>query len=266
MHARRHHRQASLLATLLAGMLILAGAIPTFAGDTRSVFVGSPGTGGGDGVLTFTPVSVGGATKTDVRVANDSNATMNKTTLSIGVAPAPNLPEGVTILAIFGPDRTATNCPIAADQKSATCSFGNVAPGKEKNVSVLFRIGTAGDKAISMTVKVKETVNDNGANKDTFTALGTAAVDAASCDAVSTYTRPNVAETVTTEASGCFPQSTTINIPGLTNGTEVRIAEVSDDSCVAGLDCFGAASTANINGGDPVKLVWTVAWSTASSI
>jgi hypothetical protein len=259
----RRHR-ASLLATILSGAMLLAGAIPAFAGDTRNVFVGSPGTGGGDGVLTFTEVSTGGATKTDVRIANDSNATMNKTTLSIGIAPADFLPAGVTIKAIFGPDRTATNCPIAADKLSATCSFGNLAAGKEKNISVLFGISTPGDKAISMTVKVKETVNDNGANKDTFVAAGTAAVNGASCDAAATYTQPNTAETVTTEAAGCFPQSTTLKIPSnLTNGAEVQIGESTDAACDTGYTCFGAASNANVNDGAPVKLEWTVTWSTS---
>ena len=125
-----------------------------------------------DGSLTFTKVSTGGATKTDVLISNDSNATMNKTTLSVGTFPAPALPAGVTIKAIFGADATATNCPIAADAKSATCSFNNLASGKQKNVSILFGIATAGDKAIELAVKVKETVNDNGANKDTFPAIG----------------------------------------------------------------------------------------------
>ena len=263
MDARRHRRQASLLATILAGMLVLAGAIPAFAGDTRNVFVSSPGSA--DEVLTSTPVSTGGATRVDVRIFNDSNATMNKTTLSIGTFPAPALPAGVTIKAIFGADKTATNCPIADDQLSATCSFGNVAAGKEKNVSVLFGISTAGDKTIEVAVKVKETVNDNGANKDTFKAIATVDVDDASCDAVSTYTKPNTAEVVST-AQGCSDtQSTELTVPGLTNGAAVKIGEVTDASCdtASGYTCFGAASTANVNNGATVKLVWTITWSTS---
>lgn len=259
MDARRH-RQASLLASILAGMLILAGAIPTFAGDTRNVFVGSPGAA--DGALTSTQVSTGGATRIDVRIVNDSNATMNKTTLNIGTFPAPVLPDGVTVKAIFGADAGA-NCPIATDKLSATCSFGNLASGKQKNVSVLFGVATAGDKTIEVSVKVKETVNDNGANKDTFSAIANVDVDGASCDAVATYTQPNTAETVTTDATGCTPQSTTLAIPGLTTGAEVQIGEVTDATCASGLTCFGAASTASVNRGAAVKLVWTITWQTS---
>jgi hypothetical protein len=250
-----------LLAAILAGTLVLVGAIPTFAGDTRNVFVGSPGAD--DGALTSTQVSTGGATRIDIRIANGSNATMNKTTLSIGTFPAPALPAGVTVKAIFGADATASNCPIAADKLSATCSFGNLASGKQKDVSVLFGVSTAGDKTIEVAVKVKETVNDNGANKDTFAAIANVDVDGASCDAVATYTQPNTAETVTTDATGCTPQSTTLAIPGLTNGAEVQIGEVTDASCASGLTCFGAASTASVNRGAAVKLVWTITWQTS---
>jgi hypothetical protein len=262
-----NRRKASLLATLMAGVLLLATAVPALAGDTRSVFVGSPnadGSPGVDGSLTFTKVSTGGATKTNLLISNDSNATMNKTTLSIGTFPAPTLPEGVTIKAIFGADATATNCPIAADARSAICSFNNLASGKQKNVSILFGIATAGDKAIELAVKVKETVNDNGANKDTFVAKATAAVDGASCDSVATYTAPNTADSVSTEAEGCVPQSTKLDIPGLTNGAEVQVGEEADSSCATGLTCFGIASTATVNNGGAVKLVWTITWSSAT--
>ena len=258
-----NRRKASLLATLMAGVLLLAGAVPAFAGDTRSVFVGSPGAD--DEVLVSTPVSTGGATRVDVRIFNDSNATMNKTTMSIGAFPAPVLPAGVSIKAIFGADASGTTCKIAEGDLSATCAFGNVASGKEKNVSILFGISTEGDKTIEIAVKVKETVNDNGANKDTFKAVATVDVDAASCDAVATYTKPNTTEVVST-ATGCSDtQSTSLSVPGLLNGAEVQIAEVTDADCdtAAGYTCFGAASTAIVNDGAPVKLEWTVTWSTS---
>ena len=185
--------------------MLLAAAVPAFAGDTRNVFVGSPGAA--DETLIFTPVSAGQATKTDVLIRNDSPSTMNKTTLSIGTFPAPALPAGVTVATIFGADAGA--CSIAANKLSATCDFGNLRSGQSKNVSIIFGITNGGATQIKLAVKVKETVNDNGANKDTFLPSANLDVAPASCDAVMTFAAPGQARKVTTDnGTGCTPQTT----------------------------------------------------------
>src|SRR4051812_37650340 len=61
-------------ALLVAGLF--AGAGTSLAADSRNVFFGSPGTTA-PGSLTFTGVTVGGATKTDVRLENKASGTLN---------------------------------------------------------------------------------------------------------------------------------------------------------------------------------------------
>lgn len=260
---RTRRRRESLAAALLSGALLLAAAVPAFAGDTRNVFVGSPGAA--DGTLVFTPVSAGQQTKTDVLIKNDSQATMNKTTLSIGTFPAAApLQAGVTVEGKFGADSGA--CTIAADKGSATCDFGNLRSGKSKSVSFIFGIANAdprdGQPDIDIAVKVKETVNDNGANEDTFHATADLTVAAAGCDSVATFLAPGQAKRVTTaNANNCPGQTTEIDIPGLPNGTTVSVAQVADPSCPAsGKSCFGSNSAADINDGNPVALVWSITW------
>lgn len=240
------------------GLLAASLAAPVLGADTRTVFVGSPGTGGGDGVLVLSPVSAGQATKTDIRIANDSAATMNKTTLLIGTAPAPALPAGVKVFGAYGPNGSA--CTVAAAGASVTCSFGNVRSGTARNVTIVFEVASAGSVTIDAAVKVKETVNDNGANKDTFFAAGAVAVGAFSCDSVATFVAPGQGKTVSTEASTCDPQSTALTIPALGGGALVSIQEVADASCAGTLTCFGQASVANVNDGNPVNLTWAITW------
>jgi hypothetical protein len=244
--------------------MLIAAAVPAFAGDTRNVFVGSPGPDAVDGLLVFTPVSAGQQTKTDVLIDNGSPSTMNKTTLSIGAFPAAApLPAGVTIEGKFGLDKDA--CSIATDKLSATCDFGNLRSGKSKSVSFIFGIANGGTTAIDIAVKVKETVNDNGANKDTFHATADLTVGATTCDSIATFVPPGQAKQVTTAGAtgtNCISQVTALDIPGLPAGASVQVSEDdTDPTCVAsGKSCFGAKSVANVNDGDPVNLVWSITW------
>jgi len=256
---RTHRRRGSLAAALLSGAMLIAAAVPAFAGDTRNVFVGSPGAA--DGTLVFTEVSAGQQTKTDVFIENGSPSTMNKTTLSIGAFPAAApLPAGVTIDGKFGAN--AGQCSIAADKLSATCDFGNLRSGQSKSVSFIFGIANAGTPDIDIAVKVKETVNDNGANADTFHASARLTVAGAGCDSVATFVAPGQAKHVTTaNATNCTPQTTELDIPGLPAGATVKVSEITDTSCVAsGKSCFGAKSVANVNNGATVSLVWSITW------
>lgn len=262
MQRRPHRRSSILVATgLTAALVLIATAAPVWAGDTRQVFVGSPGTGGGDGILTFTRVSAGQATKTDIRIANDSASTMNKTTLTIGTFPAAALLNGVTVAGAFGPNGNA--CAVAAGGASVSCSFGNLRSGQERNVTIVFDVAGPGDPVVEAAVKVKETVNDNGANNDTFFASGAVHIDEFSCDSVATFVVPGQAEIVSTAASTCHSQSTDLSIPALGNGAIVQIDEVTDAECSGTLTCFGSTSKANVNDGAPANLVWSITWNNA---
>lgn len=250
----------ALSALLTAALLLAAGASSALAGDTRNVIVASPGQG--DGVLTFSEVTAGGVTKTDIVIDNQSSATMNKTTLTVGIPPAPTpLAAGVTVVGAYGPNGNA--CTVAADGSSATCSFGNVRSGTSRAITLAFAVTDDGTTAIGVAVKVKETVNDNGANKDTFEATGAVAVGAFSCNDVATFVVPGKAGTVSTADSRCDPQSTDLTVPALAIGALVRISEVADDACVGNLSCFGLASDASVNDGAPVNLTWAITWNNA---
>ena len=75
---------ATLAATAGIVLSLIATAAPAFAADTRSVTVGSPNSADivTHGLLTFTPVSAGQSTKTDIRVTNTGGQTLTKATLS----------------------------------------------------------------------------------------------------------------------------------------------------------------------------------------
>lgn len=265
-----HHRRSRLgilatILTLVAASLAAVG--PVSAADTRDVFVGSPGSD--DGVLTFTGVSSGNATSTRIFIDNNTNSTMNKATLTVGTFPATALPNGLTVAGAYA--FGGGSCSVAGDGSSATCSLGNIR-GKtgDRTVIVVLNVSSgAGTISLPATLdsghfalKVNETVNDNGANRDTFFAGGSITVDAAGCDNVATFVAPGQSQPVSTACADL--QSTTLAIPSLQFGAAVQITEEADTSCAGTLKCFGQASRANVNDGASVNLLWTITWDNAN--
>ena len=267
-----HHRRSRLgiLATVLTIVAASLAAVgPVTAADTRDVFFGSPG--GDDGALTFTGVSSGNATSTRIFIDNNTNATMNKATLTVGTFPATALPSGLTVAGAYA--FGGGSCSVAGDGSSATCLLGNIR-GKtgDRTVIVVLNVSaTAGTISLPATLdsghfalKVNETVNDNGANRDTFFAGGSIAVGETTCDSVATFVAPGQSQPVSTESGTCNPQSTTLSIPSLQYGAAVQITEEADTSCAGTLKCFGQASRANVNDGASVNLLWTITWDNAN--
>ena len=261
----RPSRLATLAATAGLVLSLVATAAPAIAADTRTISVGSPDSAGvvTHGLLTFTPVSAGQSTKTDIRVTNLGGQTLTKATLSIGIAPGAALPDDVIVSAVFGAN--AGSCEIAEDDRSVVCSFGNLPKKQSRNVSVVLDFPAAGTLALDphvAAVKVNENVNDNGANTDTFYASATLNVAAPSCESVATFVAPGLAKQVSTDTSGldCVPQTTALDIPALGNGAKVIISEQTDESCTGALTCFGQASVVNVNDGATVGLRWSVTW------
>ena len=266
MHHRRS-RFAILATTLALAVASVAAAGPVAAGDTRDIFVGSPGSD--DGVLTFTGVSSGNATSTRIFIDNNTNATMNKATLTVGTFPATPLPNGLSVAGAYA--FGGGSCSIADDESSATCDLGNIRgkTGDRTVIIVLDVTSAAGTISLPATLdsghfalKVNETVNDNGANRDTFFAGGSITVGETTCDNVATFVAPAQAKQVSTACDDV--QSTALSIPSLQFGAAVQIAEVADASCAGNLKCFGQASTANVNDGASVNLVWSITWNNAN--
>ena len=206
--------------------MLLAAAVPAFAGDTRNVFLGSPGAA--DGALVFTPVSAGQQTKTDVLIVNDSPSTMNKTTLSsIGTFPAAApLPAGVDDR--YGKLRRQRQPVLESrrDKLTATCDFGNLRSGQSKAVSFIFGIANAGTPDIDIAVKVKRDRQRQRRQQGHVPRLGHAQRRGRlRCGSVATFVAPGQAKHVTTaNATNCTPQTTELDIPGLPAGAVVQVS------------------------------------------
>ena len=114
-------------------------------------------------------------------------------------------------------------------------------------------------------VQVKENRNDNGANPDTFYAVGEATALADNLDSVSTFLAPGQAASVVTPAQLTVTnrQQTTVQTPGAANGQPVGISEIADPTnafCTAGLTCFGQAAIVSVNYGTAVRPTSSGGW------
>jgi hypothetical protein len=253
----------SAAALFLIGATLLSSAVVVSAADNRVLFIGSPG--GANRELSFTPVTAGGLTKTDILVRNDGKQTLTKGHLYIGLAPATELPSGVTVAAVLGPnagscDRTDT---------SVDCDFGNIsskASLRSRSVTVVFAVASAGTPVITAAVKVAESVQDVGSNTNFAVATGAPQVGPASCDSLATFILPNEAQSLLPSDGGpcaADEQRSQLGVPAAPAGNLVALDDSQTGGCPSGYTCFGKAVDASVNGGATVSpyLTWKITYS-----
>jgi len=265
----------------VAVALLGAGVATASAANTRVVVFGSPGT---PGVLTYTPVTVGGRTAVDVVIANAGGQTLTHVALLGGALaeqasnpqsppPAgPSLPAGASYAASYPLGACSISGVVVAGD-SIACPIGTLVAG----ASVTLRIVIAAPPAVStspgysswLSVHLDEGTSSDGANTDTFFAAGPIAVGPASCDSVSSYFLDTEAVVISNQATAtpCV-QATTIAGPTFSVegafasvGTQVTTAATA---CLPGYSCFGLLSLANVNDGQMPSgtfVTWDIVWS-----
>jgi hypothetical protein len=256
---------------LLIGATLLTTAGVVTAGETRILDIRSPGQV--TPVLSFTGVSAGNVTKTDIVVSNNGKQTLTSAHLLIGLAPASTLASDVTIAATFG---AAGSMTCTKTSTTLDCDLGSLTakgPGKTRSISVAFTIGNSGSHTIDAAVKVAEAVQDVGSNANFSKAAGTFSADAASCDKAGTFLPPGVTGSVLPVAADCSAddQRSALAFTENVGGALVTVDDSqTPTSCPTGYKCFGKEVSATVNGGATVSpyLIWLITYSadTAASL
>lgn len=264
----------------VAVALLGAGVATVSGANTRLVEFGSPGT---PGVLTYTPVTVGGRTAVDVVIANAGGQTLTHVALLGGALAeqasnpespppsGPSLPAGASFVASYPLGACSVSGVVVAGD-SIACPIGTIVAG----ASVTLRFVIAAPPAVStppgysswLSVHLDEGTSSNGANTDTFFASGPIAVGPASCDSVSSYFLDTEAVVISNQATAtsCL-QATTISGPTFSaQGAFASVGTQATTACVPGYSCFGLLSLANVNNGQMPSgtfVTWDIVWSSS---
>ncbi len=256
-------RLRRVLAACLAGSfaLSLLASGPAVAANTRSVYFGSApcpggaatcpgdsswafaypyGTGGGftdagqpiAGQNSFTPVTAGGATATDIVLTNTDTSTLTQiqinggtqaptayNTASVPAMPYPNdpaflnadgtvalpsLPTGLAYLAVYvvnNPSSIGVSCTLSSTTGSTSefdglhCAIGNLASGQALTLRVVIADSAAANTTLEpwFELGLKEGASTTGSNADTFFTYSMLTASPASCSAATSYFLDNQA-------------------------------------------------------------------------
>ncbi|HEY3164899.1 MAG TPA: hypothetical protein VGJ71_11095 [Candidatus Limnocylindrales bacterium] len=210
------------------------------------------------GLLTFTPVSAGGQSASNVYVKNVDNQTLTHVVITFA-----RTQGGATISQVYG---TASSYCLPLGDTTVTCDFGNLLAGTTRDFTLLIDASIAGTFTFSGTVIFNESTNPNGGNPQISTVSGTLAVGETSCDSFATFLPPGIAKTLTPDTGDCAsdPQRSGLGVPANANGNVIFINDANDPtSCPAGYSCFGKEVVAGVNGGDTILpyLTWYITYS-----
>jgi len=267
-------------AVAVAAILAVGSAGALAAG--RTVYFGSPPTTVGSfpgEVRIQTPLVAGQLTAFRLVLENKGTSTLTQVAIAGGSAIAtsdastllmPFLTSGASFLMPLpvGP----ASCSLTASNDGFFCTFPNLAKGDKAELQVAVRAQPSeGTLRVVTAAQVKENRNDNGANPDTFYAVGEATAVFDTGDSVSTFLPSGqTADVLTDVLTRAQPtetnfQQTTVRVPGVANGQPVGITEIRDEQnayCAAGLTCFGQAAIVSVNYGSVVTpyLEWRMEW------
>ncbi len=290
-------RVPRLVASILAVALSLGiSAAPVLAGNTRTVFFGSPGTttqSNGLGILTTTPVTAGSDTAFDVELQNLSPSELTHVLIQGGGAapdplanpnyPAPSpicptgatsssqcipsLPPGTSYVTAFVTSSTvSTSCTVSSS--SLSCSVANMAPNDFTIIRVVLLPPaqvTSTDIQFWLAASLKEGTSSSGSNQDTFFAYGQFPVTAPSCVAVSNFFLQNQQVNLSNTQGGSCSQATNISSNALFGqGAFSQVGASPSTFCAPGITtCFGEGSQANVNNGvqpNGTYVQWDIVW------
>jgi hypothetical protein len=271
-------------AVAVAAILAVGSAGALAAG--RDVYFGSPpvvspAPEGPGSIRIQEPLVANQLTAFRLVLANQGTSTLTQVAIAGGSAIAastsapagPFLTPGASFVGLLPVGAaTCSYLSVVAANDGFLCTFPNLAKNGVAELQVAVRAqSTAGTLRVVTAAQVKENRNDNGANPDTFYAVGEATALADNLDSVSTFLDPGQASPVVTPAALTVTnrQRTTVQVPGVANGQPVGITEIPDPTnefCNAGYACFGQAAIVSVNYGNLVApyLEWTMDWAAAS--
>jgi hypothetical protein len=243
----------SVSVTVLLATQVFVGTAA--AADTRLIYVGSGPVGTAPGVLTLSPVTVGGTTATNVIVKNIDNQTLSHVVLTFA-APA----AGLSLSGWFGTN--ASSCGPTATSP-LVCDFGNLAKGQTRTLTVLYSASSAGAASISASITFNETRPNGGSNTHIEPIGGDVTITDGGCDAVATFLPPGQADKVV--GTGCAlsssnPQITSVSVPSSVVSA-ILVADEAPRPCPEGITtCFGQDSVADIAIDTTATVTWTIKW------
>ena len=247
-------------ALMLIGATLLSTAGSALAGTTRDIYVGSdPAFSADPGTLTFSPVTAGGSSVTNVFVKNIDNQTLNHVVLTF------LLNQGGVTLSGTAFGTNASSC--SSDGTTLTCDFGQLKQKATRSWSMWVDAAGSGSFQFNGKVFFDESLNPNGGNTQINDVFGTVDVGSPNCQNVQTFVPPGQVKNLNlpTGLTGCNPdQQSGLVIPAKADGSLVTLGDGGTATgCPSGFTCMGDTITASVNGGAPVDpyLKWTVFYS-----
>jgi hypothetical protein len=220
----------------------------------------------GNGQLTFSDVTAGGLTSTNVYIRNIDNQTLTHLVLTI-----PKVQGTFTVQDdVFGRDGAACTTPVT-DATVIRCDYGNLKAGATKAFSLLIAASaeqnTTNDNVAVFLVKIvfNESNNPNGSNTQIQQADGKPVVGAFDCGNTQTFLRAGKSSTVFTCPVGAGKSHSTKIETSAANDTPVTVSDIDTDLCISTLTCFGQGSKADLNVDGSETVRWTVEWTVASN-
>lgn len=268
----------SLVALASLSLLVLSlGPVSALGANTRDIFFGSPGAA--NGVLTFSPVTVGGNSVVKLRISNGGNQPVNFVKWAAGLyadglaynpsypAPAPPSLGGSTI-ALLAPSAGCAPVPTAnTPTNTLLCDIGTLVPGPSglTYTVVLTPPATAGTYHVWFTASWNEGWSTSGSNADYQFAQGDIVVETADCDTpAASYFLPGQAVSLNV-GDGTNCQSASLSsqaLGGIGGFGSLGIDNGFLAGCPAGYSCFGDTVSAAVGGGVAVPggVRWDLTW------
>lgn len=255
------------------------------------------------GQLSFTPVTAGSSTATDIVIKNLAPSTLTQVHVSGGsqaptsinpgsvmVTPAsidpapcsptgaclPSLPGGLYYQAVYvvaNPSRIPVSCSLTGTGPSTglrdglNCSIGNLAAQQGLTLRVVIAATAAATTPLEpwFALQLKEGSSSTGSNSDVFVSYGRLSVAAPTCANTSNFFLDGTPISLSNIAIQCSQTTKVETTNGFANGTLATVGSIASTQCVGNLSCFGQLSTSSISAGASIAggVTWTIVWSAA---
>jgi len=250
--------------------------------------------------LSFTPVTAGSSTATDIVIRNLAPSTLTQvhvsggsqaptsintgsvvaTPVSIDPAPCasngtclPSLPAGLYYQAVYvvaNPAAIPVSCSLTASTSLSVglydglnCSIGNLAAQQGLTLRVVIAATAATSVEPWFALHLKEGSSSTGSNSDVFLSYGLLSVAAPSCANTSNFFLHGTPISLSNVALNCAQTTRVETTSGFTNGTLATVGSIFSTLCVGNVSCFGQLSTSSILAGASITggVKWTIVWS-----
>ena len=254
------------------------------------------------GQMSFTPVTAGSSTATDIVIKNLAPSTLTQVHVSGGsqapnpinagsvaevpglIDPAlctstgaclPSLPGGLYYQAVYvvaNPSAIPVSCSLTANTvlpagryDGLNCSIGNLAAQQGLTLRVVIAATAATTTPVEpwFALQLKEGSSTTGSNSDVFLSYGLLTVAPPSCGDISNFFLDGTPISLSNIPLQCSQTTKVETANGFANGTLARVGSIASDLCVGNLSCFGLLSTSSILAG--ASILGGVKWTIAWS-